>query len=451
MTPTIDDRRASGRALRERVPHAAHADPGSPASARDPVAMLEEQAASRHDDLVPIRYARMAASPFGFLRGAAAIMAFDLGSTPTTGLRVQACGDAHVRNFGKFATPERNLVFSINDFDETLPAPWEWDVKRLGASLYLVASEHGFKESKCRETVLTALRSYRERMARYASMRTLDLWYDHTSVDDVIAHFPKKHRARVERDVETASRKDHRRAIARYTRGDDGALRFVDDPPLVVHLDDTKYGLDDVEAMLDDYAASLPDDRRALVGRYRVLDVAHRVGGVGSVGTRCWICLMEASDHPKGDRIILQVKEAQTSVLEPYAGASSIGQHGRRVVAGQRLSQGASDIFLGWCEGPTGRQYYVRQLWDSKGRSDLLAMDHRNLTYHGALCGWALARSHARSGDAVQMAGYLGTGDAFDRAVATYSAEYTRTTRQDHACLLEAIASGVVTASEDPF
>jgi uncharacterized protein (DUF2252 family) len=451
MTPTIDDRRATGRALREEVPHAAHADSGAPASARDPVAMLVEQAESRDDDLVPIRYARMAASPFGFLRGAAAIMAFDLGSTPATGLRVQACGDAHVRNFGKFATPERNLVFSINDFDETLPAPWEWDVKRLGASLYLVASEHGFSESKCRDTVLTALRSYRERMARYASMRTLDLWYDHTSVDDVIAHFPKKDRARVERDVKKASRKDQRRAVARHTRGDDGALRFVDDPPLIVHLDDTKYGLDDVEAMLGDYAASLPDDRRALVGRFRIVDVAHRVGGVGSVGTRCWICLMEASDHPKGDRIILQVKEAQTSVLEPHAGPSPIGQHGRRVVAGQRLSQGASDIFLGWCEGPTGRQYYVRQLWDSKGRSDLLAMDHRNLTHHGALCGWALARSHARSGDAVQIAGYLGTRDAFDRVVATYSAEYTRTTRQDHASLLEAIDSGVVTASEDPF
>jgi len=451
VTVTIEDRRASGRALREAVPHAAQADPGAPASSRDPVAVLQEQAASRHDDLVPIRYARMAASPFGFLRGAAAIMARDLAPTPTTGLHVQACGDAHARNFGKFATPERNLVFSINDFDETLPAPWEWDVKRLGASIYLVASEHGFNDAKCRDAVLTALRSYRERMSWYASMKTLDLWYDHTSVDDVIGHFRKKDRTRVERDVRKASRKDHRRAIARYTRGDDGALRFVDDPPLVVHLDDTQYGLDDVEAMLDDYAASLPDDRRPLVGRFRLVDAAHRVGGVGSVGTRCWICLMEASDHPKGDRIILQVKEAQASVLEPYAGASTLGHHGRRVVAGQRLSQGASDIFLGWCEGPSGRHYYVRQLWDSKGRSDLLAMDHRNLTYHGALCGWALARSHARSGDAVQIAAYLGGRDDFDRAVASYSAEYARTTRDDHARLRQAIAAGDVTASDDPF
>ncbi|HEY6379190.1 MAG TPA: DUF2252 domain-containing protein [Candidatus Dormibacteraeota bacterium] len=445
MTHSIEDRQAAGRALREMVPLIAHAEQG--ASSRDPIAFLETQADSRHDDLIAVRYGRMAASPFGFLRGAAAVMAFDLSSTPTTGIRVQACGDAHLRNYGKFATPERNVIFSINDFDETLPGPWEWDVKRLGASLNVVARERGFSAAKCQEAVVTTLRSYRERMAWYAAMRALDLWYDHTTIDDVIAHFPKKDVPRVQRDVRKATRKDHRRAVARYTTGDGGTVRFVDDPPLVIHFDDMGHDLEEVEHMLHDYRSTLPDDRRELLDRFRIVDVAHRVGGVGSVGTRCWICLMEASDHPKGDRIILQVKEAQASVLEPYAGASELGHHGRRVVAGQRLSQGATDIFLGWCEGPrTGRQYYVRQLWDLKGRSDLTTMNHRNLTYHGALCGWALARAHARTGDAVQISGYLGSGDAFERAVAAYSAAYARTTEEDHRALVRAIADGRVEA-----
>ncbi len=409
MLLTIAERRAAGRALREAVPHHAHADPGPPPDSRDPIEFLEQQAESRRSDLIAVRHGRMADNPFGFLRGAAMGMAYDLSPTPVTGLRVQACGDAHIRNFGKFATPERNVIFSINDFDETLPAPWEWDVKRLGASLYLVAEQHGFSRAKCDESVLTTVRSYRERLTWYAGMRTLDLWYDHTTIDDVIKHFPKKDRPRVQRDVDKATRKDHRRAVARYANTDGGHAVFVENPPLVVHLDNTGHDLEEVDHMLDDYRATLSDDRRLLLDRYRVVDVAHRVGGVGSVGTRCWIALMEASDHPKGDRIILQVKEAQASVLEPYAGPSELGHHGRRVVAGQRLSQGATDIFLGWCEAPnTGRQYYVRQLWDFKGRSDLNAMNHRNLTYHGALCGWALARAHARTGDAVQIAAYLG-------------------------------------------
>jgi uncharacterized protein (DUF2252 family) len=388
----------------------------------------------------------MADSPFGFLRGAAAVMALDLSTTPATGLRVQTCGDAHVRNFGKFATPERNMIFSINDFDETLPGPWEWDVKRLGASLQVVARQHGFSAPKCDEVVTTAIRSYRQRMGWYAAMRTLDLWYDHTEMDDVIAHFPKKDRPRVERDVRKASRRDHNRAMARLV-ADKGEARFIEDPPLIIHLDDTDHDLDEALGVFEDYKSSLSDDRRLLLDRYRILDVAHRVGGVGSVGTRCWIALMGASDHPDGDQVILQVKEAQASVLEPYSGESVLGHHGRRVVAGQRLTQGASDIFLGWCEGPrTGRQYYVRQLWDLKGRSDLTKMDHRNLSYHGALCGWALARAHARSGDAVKIAAYLGASDVFDQAIAAFSAAYALATEQDHATLVEAIASGRVQA-----
>jgi uncharacterized protein (DUF2252 family) len=445
MTLPIDERRAAGRALRDAVPLASHAEPGPPASTRDPVGFLEAQAAARLEDLVPIRHGRMADSPFGFLRGAAAVMAFDLSSTPTTGLQVQACGDAHIRNFGKFATPERNVIFSINDFDETLPGPWEWDVKRLGASLYGVAREHGFSATKCDEAVRTTIRSYRERMAWYASMRALDLWYDHTTSDDVIRHFPKKDRPRVERDARKAAGKDHRRAVARYTGDTRGEMHFVDNPPLVVHIENMGFNLDDAVPMLEDYRATLSDDRRLLLDRFRLVDVAHRVGGVGSVGTRCWILLMEASDHPKGDRIILQVKEAQPSVLAPYVGGTSLGHEGRRVVAGQRLCQGATDIFLGWCQAPeTGRQYYVRQLWDAKGRSDLTRMNHRNLSYHGALCGWALARAHARTGDAVQIAAYLGRRDVFDRAIVRYSEGYARTTEQDHAALVRAIAEGRV-------
>jgi uncharacterized protein (DUF2252 family) len=447
MKSAADERRAAGRALRKEVPRAAHAE-WKPADAkRDPIEILEEQAASRLPDLVPIRYGRMAASPFGFLRGAAAVMASDLSPTPVSGITVQSCGDAHVRNFGKFATPERNMIFSINDFDESLPGPWEWDVKRLGASLQVVARQHGFSPARCHEIVLTCLRSYRERMRWYAHMRTLELWYDHTDADDVLSHFQKKDRPRIRRDIEKASRRDHDRAVARYTRNGTGEARFVDDPPLVVHLDETGHDRDDADFMLESYRSTLSDDRRHLLERFRIVDIAHRVGGVGSVGTRCWIVLLRGSGPGDRDFLILQVKEAQASVLEPHLGPSALEPHGRRVVAGQRLTQGASDLFLGWCEGQrTGRQYYVRQLWDLKGRSDLTKMDQRNLSYHGALCGWALARAHARSGDAVKIAAYLGGSGDFDEAIAAFSVEYARTTEADHAALLEAIADGRIEA-----
>jgi uncharacterized protein (DUF2252 family) len=387
----------------------------------------------------------MADTPFGFLRGAALVQAHDLAPTPTSGLHVQLCGDAHIRNFGKFATPERNVVFSINDFDETLPGPFEWDVKRLAASLHLVAQQNGLSPKKCDQAVLITLRSYRERMAGYAAMSTLDLWYDHTALDDVICHFDPRDRERVARDAAKAARRDQRRAVARYTHDDDP--RFVDDPPLVVHLEAMGQRVEDVQGMLGDYRESLSDDRGVLVDKYELVDVAHRVGGVGSVGTRCWIALMAASDRDE-DRLILQVKEAQASVLERFVGASTLpwgnGWHpGRRVVTGQRLCQGATDIFLGWCEHEvSGRTYYVRQLWDLKGRSDLTLMNARKLTYHGALCGWALARSHARSGDPVAISAYLGGKDHFDRAVLAYAKAYVRTTEHDHRHLVDAVRDG---------
>jgi uncharacterized protein (DUF2252 family) len=449
MTATTgEERRAAGRALRAEVPRSAHAEWDVEARDREPIAVLEEQARTRVPELVPVRHGRMAASPFAFFRGGAAIMAMDLSRTPVTGLTVQACGDAHVANFGTFATPERNIVFDINDFDETERGPWEWDVKRLATSLHVVAREHGFRSSQRDEVVLEAVRVYREYVDRYADMRTLDVWYERTTADDLVAHFPKRYRAQAERDVTRALRKDHVRAVARLTSDDHGRTRFVEDPPIVVHLDDLTPTMDDVAATVADYRDSLTDERRFLFDRFRVVDVARRVVGVGSVGTRCWVTLLEAVAAPDGapDRIVLQVKEAQPSVLAPYAGPTPSGHEGRRVVAGQRLTQAASDLFLGWCQAPGGHHYYVRQLWDVKGQGDLTRMDLGKLTHYGALCARALARAHARTGDAAALAGYLGGGTVFDRAIAAFAANYAAANERDHAALLDAISSGRVAA-----
>jgi uncharacterized protein (DUF2252 family) len=452
MTATSGtDRRDAGRALRVDVPRSALGEWDVEARDRDPITVLEEQARTRVQELVPVRYARMAESPFAFFRGGAAIMAMDLSNTPVTGLTVQACGDAHVANFGTFATPERNIVFDINDFDETERGPWEWDVKRLAASLHVVARQHGCRSSQRDDVVLEAVRVYREYMAEYAEMRTLEVWYDRTTAEDLVAHFPKRYRAQAERDVTRALRKDHVRAVARLTSDHEGRVRFKDDPPLVVHLDDLATGMDDVEATVADYRDSLSDERRFLFDRFRVVDVARRVVGVGSVGTRCWVVLLEAVAPVGGDpdRIVLQVKEAQASVLAPFVGPTPSGHEGRRVVSGQRLTQAASDLFLGWCHAPSGIHYYVRQLWDVKGQGDLTKMDLGKLTHYGALCARALARAHARTGDAAAMAGYLGGGPVFDRAIAGFAANYAAANERDHATLVDAIASGRV-AAENP-
>ena len=443
-----DDRWRRGRALRKHVPRRSMADGGAP-PARDPIAVLEQQAATRAPELVPIRHGRMAESPFAFFRGGAAIMAADLAGTVTTGLQVQACGDAHVANFGTFATPERNVVFDINDFDETLPGPWEWDVKRLAASLQVVARGHGFADAVCEQVVTTAAREYRERLRAFAAMRTLDLWYDRIHVDDVIAHFPPEYQGTVRRDVRRAERKNRFRAVAKLVRDVDGDLRLAEDPPFLVHLTSVGHDMEEVAAMVEGYRATLSDERRDLFDRFEVVDVARKVVGVGSVGTRCWVALLVGRDHPDGDQLILQVKEAQASVLEPHVGTSDRGHHGRRVVAGQRLTQAASDLFLGWCEGPvSGRHYYVRQLWDVKGQSDLLDMGQSNLLHYGALCAWALARAHARTGDAVPIAGYLGGSDRFDRAIVDYASAYAELNDADHQALLDAIGSGRVEAAD---
>jgi uncharacterized protein (DUF2252 family) len=426
------------------VPRSAHAEWSVDARPRDAVSVLELQARTRVPELVPVRHQRMAESPFAFFRGAAAVMAMDLSTTPTTGLTVQACGDAHVANFGTFATPERNVVFDVNDFDETERGPWEWDVKRLATSLHVVARQHGSAPKQCDRVVLEAVRVYREYLQQYATMPTLDIWYDRTTDDDVVAHFSAEHRAQARRDVTRALRKDHVRAVAKLTTDESGRPRFVENPPIVVHLDDLAEGMDDVVATVDDYRKSLADERRFLFDRFEVVDVARRVVGVGSVGTRCWVCLLEAR-APGGngpDRIVLQVKEAQPSVFAPYSGPTPSGHEGRRVVTGQRLTQAASDLFLGWCRSPSGRDYYVRQLWDVKGQGDLTRMDRGKLTAYGALCARILAKAHARSGDPAAMAGYVGRGPVFDRAVAGFAAKYAAANERDHADLVAAIASG---------
>jgi uncharacterized protein (DUF2252 family) len=360
---------------------------------------------------------------------------------------VQACGDAHVTNFGKFASPERKLVFDINDFDETVPGPWEWDVKRLCASLHVVARQRGFSRKRCDRVVREAAQTYRERLAQYATWHTLDLWYERTEIKQVIDHFPMKYQASVKRDVKRARRKDHLRAVNKLTRTVDGHRRFVESPPLIVHLEDTGLGMDDVMGLVESYRSTLSEDRRFMFDRFRLVDVARKVVGVGSVGTRCWIALFEGPDDPETDLIVLQVKEAPPSVLEPYVGESDFGHGGRRVVVGQHLIQAASDVFLGWAEGPTtGRHYYVRQLWDFKGQGDPMVMELEHLSHYGALCAWILARAHARTGDAVKISAYLGSSANFDRAIAEFSARYAKTNERDHAALLDAIASGRIEA-----
>jgi len=442
MTLTRADRVEQGRALRATVPRSSHAE-WAPAEGRDALAILMTSNETRVPELVPVRFGRMMASPFASYRGSAAVMAADLADTPVTGLRVQACGDAHVGNFGEFATPERRLVFDVNDFDETLPGAWEWDVKRLAASIELVARGRVKEAAARREIVSLVIREYRERMRSFAELSTLDLWHTNISVDDVLAHFPKAYRPRVERHIDEARRKTHRRAVAKLTEVVDGRRRFREAPPLIVRFDSTEFKAEEAQGLLEGYRVSLSDDRRYVLDRFEMVDVARKAVGVGSVGTRCWVALFEGPEHPDGDWIILQVKEAGPSVLEPYMGASALPHHGLRVVAGQRLTQSASDGFLGWSEGPiSGRPYYMRQLWDAKGSGDPELMDPVGLTHYGALCAWALARAHARTGDPVAIAGYLGQGRAFDDAIAGFAARYADQAELDHAALVDAAMDG---------
>jgi uncharacterized protein (DUF2252 family) len=455
----IRERAEQGRAARGVARRSSHAE-WSPAEGReDPVAILERQAASRVPELVPIRYGRMAASPFAFFRGAAAVMSADLATTPASGLRVQACGDAHLSNFGAFAAPDRRLVFDLNDFDESLPGPWEWDVKRLTASFAIAGRENGLKGKQRKAITLTAARTYREALRAFASQSNLEVWYARLDVEAVMgeieAEDPKAVK-QVRKGVDKARSKDSLRALEKLTEVVDGELRIRSEPPLLIpgeELVGKDQGRDMGEVLagvLESYRDSLPADRQHLLDGYTMRHIARKVVGVGSVGTRAWILLLTGADD--GDPLFLQAKEAEASVLEPYAGASRYKNHGRRVVEGQRLMQAASDIFLGWCPavGLDGRSrdFYVRQLWDWKRSAEVETLTPRGLEVYARMCGWTLARAHARSGDRVAIAAYLGAGDSFDTAIAEFSEAYADQSERDHAALVAAIDAGRVESQE---
>ena len=439
---------APGKTVRAEVPRSAHAT--MPPADRDPVAILEEQARTRVPELVPIRYERMLVSPFAFFRGAAAIMARDLAELPHTRLQAQLCGDAHLSNFGMFAAPDRRLVFSVNDFDETLPGPFEWDLKRLAASFSVACREQGIEAEPINRRVA---RAYREAIRTFAGMRTLDVWYARADVEELARRWgptaARKQRKRFERDVAKARGKDSLRAFARLTEVVDGRPRIAADPPLIVPVEEIA-GTDDLEqqirSILRSYRRTLPRDRRGLLERFRYAHAARKVVGVGSVGTRAWIVLLlGAGDH---DPLFLQFKEAQASVLEPFLGAGEFRNHGQRVVEGQRLMQSASDILLGWLRvsGFDGedRDFYIRQLWDQKGSVVIETLDAGAMDAYGRLCGWTLAHAHARSGDAAAIAAYLGSSGKFDRALAAFADAYADQNERDYAALRAAVASGRV-------
>jgi len=452
------DRAADGRAARARTPRRSHAE-WAPATGRpDPVELLRAQERTRVADLVPIRHERMLASPFAFYRGAAAIMAADLAPTPQSGLRVQLCGDAHLSNFGGFASPDRALVFDVNDFDETLPGPWEWDLKRLAASLAIAGRENGFPEDDRRRVVVTAVARYRERMRAYGEMRGLDVWYSRLDTGRLVEAFggdaSARQRKAVDRTVTKARRKDSTRAFAKLAHEVGGAPRIVSDPPLIVPVEDLADGAEaqvienGVRDLIDRYRASLRPDCHRLLERYEYADLARKVVGVGSVGTRAWIVLLMGRDD--ADPLFLQCKEAEPSVLAPFAGASEYDNQGRRVVEGQRVMQAASDILLGWLrvnEEGADRDYYVRQLWDWKTSATVEEMRPRDMRTYGEMCAWALARAHARSGDPIAIGAYLGSGDVFDRALADFAERYADQNERDYAAFAAAVGAEAAPAA----
>jgi len=452
---TRAEREARGKAARAEVPRSSHAAYEPAAGRPDPVELLEEQAESRVAELVPIRYGRMLVSPFAFYRGGALIMASDLAASPRSGLMVQVCGDAHLSNFGAFASPERRLVFDINDFDETLPGPWEWDVKRLVASFEVAGRDNGFAEADRRTAVLTAVRAYREAMRTFASMHNLDVWYAHLDIEDAIAQFSAEASAkqvkRASAIVSKARTRDSMQAFSKLTRIVDGEPRIVGDPPLIVPLDELADDAlrenlpKEMREILRAYRSTLQNDRRLLLEQFRYADAARKVVGVGSVGTRAWIVLMMGVDG--GDPLFLQAKEAQASVLSRFLGKSRYSNEGERVVRGQRLMQAVSDIFLGWHRAVrtldgVERDFYIRQLRDWKASADIETMAPRGLALYARLCGWTLARAHARSGDRIAIGAYLGAGDVFDRALTEFAERYADQNEQDYRLLQQAVDAG---------
>ena len=497
--PSVEERRAKGEEARAKTPPSSHAG-WRPAAARpDPVGLLEEQDATREQDLVPVRHGRMMVSPFTFYRGAAKIMAEDLKDTPVAGLRAQLCGDAHLSNFGAFGSPERRLLFDLNDFDETLPGPFEYDVKRMAASFTIAARNNGFSKADTRDATLGAVTAYREAMADFAQMRTMDIWYSHLDEDELMnaAHVAvnelrgeastakktekqdkqakqvkaaKKEAKQVARDrqgekaakaaekgaqktLAKAHTRDSLQALSKLCELVDGQYRIVSQPPIVVPARDlaATFGLspDDVLPVLHDqfraYRATLQDDRRHLLERFQIVDAARKVVGVGSVGTRAFIVLLQGRDTD--DPLFLQIKEATASVLEANLPKSRYRQHGERVVQGQRMMQAASDIYLGWTKGlDVNRHFYWRQLRDMKGSAVIETLKPLGLKFYGRICGWTLARAHARSGDPVAIAEYLGSSDAFDKAITDFSERYADQNEQDYTEFVKAIRSGRLAA-----
>lgn len=452
---TTAERRARGKAARAEVPRSSHGrfEPGP--ARPDPVALLQSQAESRVPELVPVRYGRMLVSPFTFYRGAALVMAADLANGPRSGLQVQLCGDAHLANFGAFASPERRLVFDLNDFDETLPGPFEWDVKRLAASFEVAGRDRGFTAKERRSIVREVAATYRSAMADFAAMGTLEVWYARLDVEDNLATIRERvtatRRKAFDKNVAKARSRDSLQAFEKLTTVVDGERRIISDPPLIVPIEElaeaaqSAHLLDRLGDLLRRYRESLTTDRRHLLEQYRLAHVARKVVGVGSVGTRAWILLLLSGDGD--DPLFLQAKEAQPSVLEGFLGRSAYPTSGQRVVAGQRLMQASSDIFLGWERVDAGldgqpRDFYLRQLRDWKGSADIDAMDPATMTTYAGMCGWTLARAHARSGDRVAIAAYLGSGDAFDRAITAFASSYADVNERDYEALRAAAADG---------
>lgn len=468
---TSAERASLGRAARKLAPRASHADWTAPTDREDPVAILERQALTRVPELIPLRYGRMLVSPFTFYRGAAAIMAADLAPTPATGLRVQLCGDAHLSNFGGFAAPDRRIVFDINDFDETHPGPWEWDLKRLAASIEIAGRDRGFSIKERRAAVAASAREYRSRMRELAALGGLELWYERLDVDGFAEAAVRERSAlEIQRAVKKARGKDRMRALERLTVRTDEGLRFASDPPLLVPIEDVFEGDEGasgpeteqaIHRLMSSYRDTLASENQRLFDGYRYVHAARKVVGVGSVGTRAWLALYTGRDER--DPLFLQLKEAQQSVLAPFAGATvgtstdvhpAEGHEGKRVVVGQRLMQSTGDILLGWmtADAPDGvqRNFYVRQYWDQKLSPRIERFDPGVLQGYAGLCGQTLARGHARSGDAIAIASYLGGGDNFDRAIVSFAEAYADQNERDYAALSEAAASGRIEVAADP-
>ena len=454
---------ARGKTARAEVPRESHAGFDPPPDRPDPIGLLEQQAKSRVPELVPVRWGRMMVSPFTYYRGAALPMASDLAATPVSGLAVQACGDAHLSNFGIFGSAERRLMFDVNDFDETLPGPWEWDVKRLAASLEVAARGNGFPGKQRRGIVSAAVARYRQAMRDFAGMTNLDVWYAHADMDQLREQFESQLQPRqrkvVDKGLAKARTRDSMQEVDKLTQIVDGRPRIISDPPLLVPIDELMPKETDRTAieeqfggLIGKYRRTLETDRRYLLEQYEFGDMARKVVGVGSVGTRCWIVLMLGRDD--ADPLFLQVKEAEASVLSRFVGASKFANEGQRVVAGQRLMQASSDIFLGWQHTEAGldgkqRDFYVRQLRDWKFSVDIENILASGMRLYGELCGWTLARAHARSGDRIAIAAYLGGSDAFDQAITQFAAAYADQNERDHQSLVDAVASGRIIAERD--